>query len=125
MTRFATAADLASWAGVCPGLNTSAGKKLSGTTTHGNTGLRASLGDAASAARSKNTYLGAYYRRLAKRRGPSRALVATMHKIPIAVWHMLTNNDTYQDLGADYWHNNTQQTPRRKDDMHRLGPVAG
>jgi transposase len=115
MTRFATAADLTSWAGVCPGLNTSAGKKLSGATTHGNTWLRAALGDAAaSASRTKNTYLGAYYRRLAKRRGPRRALVATMHKILVAVWHMLTNNTTYQDLGADYWHNNPQQTHRRK-----------
>lgn len=115
MSRFATAADLASWAGVCPGLNTSAGKRLSGATTHGNTWLRAALGDAAaSASRTKNTYLGAYYRRLSKRRGRRRALVATMHKILIAVWHMLTNNTAYQDLGTDYWHNNPEQIRRRK-----------
>jgi len=115
MTRFATAAALASWAGVCPGLNTSAGRQLSQATTHGNTWLRAALGDAAAAAaRSKGTYLSAYYRRTAKRRGPKRALVATMHKILTAVWHMLHTNTAYHDLGPNHWHTNPDQLQRRK-----------
>lgn len=118
MTRFPTPADLASWAGVCPGLNTSAGKHLSPTTTHGNTWLKAALGDAAAAAaRTKNTYLGAYYKRTAKRRGPRRALVATMHKILTAAWHMLTTNTTYHDLGPEHWTHDTHYTQRRR---HRL-----
>jgi len=115
MTRFPTAADLASWAGVSPGLNTSAGKQKSAATTHGNVWLRSALGDAAaSAARTKNTFLGGYYRRLAKRRGARRALVATMRKILTAAWHMMTESVDYQDLGADYWHTNPHHTERRK-----------
>jgi transposase len=115
MTRFATPAALARWAGVCPGLNTSAGRQLSAATGHGDTWLKGALGDAAAAAaHSKNGYLGAYYRRLAKRRGARRALVATMHKILIAVWHMLTTNTAYHDLGADHWHNTPHQLQRRR-----------
>jgi len=126
MTRFRTAAALASWTGVSPGLNTSAGRHLSTATTHGNTWLRAALGDAAAAAsRTKNTYLGNYYRRTARRRGAKRALVATMHKTLIATWHMLTNDTTYHDLGPDHWHNDPRYTERRKarllHELHTLG----
>lgn len=115
MTRFPTAAALASWTGVCPGLNTSAGKQLSQATTHGDTWLRGALGDAAAgAARTKRTYLGVYHRRMSKRRGPKRALVATMHKITIAVWHILTNETTYHDLGPEHWNANPDYIRRRK-----------
>jgi transposase len=120
MSRFRNAAALASWAGVAPGNNESAGRNLSGTTTHGNVWLLGALGDAAAAAgRTKNTYLGAYYKRLAKRRGPKRALVAVMHKITIAVWHILTDDVAYHDLGADHWHDHPRQTQRRKDRLIR------
>jgi transposase len=115
MTRFASAAALASWAGVAPGNNESAGKQLSGTTTHGNPHLRAALGDAAAVAgRMKGTYLGTYYRRLARRRGPKRALVAVMHKITIAVWHMLTHDVDYHDLGPEHWRHNPNQVRHRQ-----------
>lgn len=115
MTRFASAAALSSWAGVAPGNNESAGRKLSGTTTHGNRWLRAALGDAAAAAaRTKNTYLAAYYRRLVRRRGNLRALVAVMHKITIAAWHMLSHDVHYQDLGPDYWAASPNQLRRRR-----------
>lgn len=118
MTRFRSAAALASWAGVAPGNNTSAGRNLSGATTHGNRWLLGALGDAAAAAaRTKNSYLNVYYKRMVKRRGPRRALVAVMHKILIAVWHMLTDSVPYQDLGADYFHRRPDQAKRRK---HRL-----
>lgn len=120
MTRFRSAAALASWAGVAPGNNESAGRNLSGTTTHGNVWLLGALGDAAAAAgRTKNTYLGAHYKRLAKRRGPKRAMVAVMHKIIIAVWHMLTDDIPYQDLGPDHWHDYPHQTQRRKERLIR------
>lgn len=115
MTRFATAAALASWTGVAPGNNESAGRQLSGATTHGNPWLKSALGDAAAAAsRTKGTYFNAYYRRLIRRRGTKRALVAVMHKIIIAVWHMLTDDVAYHDLGPDHWRNNPSQLAHRR-----------
>jgi transposase len=115
MAQFRTAAALASWAGVAPGNNVSAGKNLSGTTTHGNRWLLGALGDAAAAAaRTKNAYLNSYYKRMVKRRGPRRALVAVMHKILTAAWHMLSNDVPYRDLGLDYFHRRPDQIERRK-----------
>jgi transposase len=82
MTRFASAAHLASWAGMCPGNNESAGKRRSGKTRKGNPWLRALLVQAAhAAARRKNTYLAAQYARVAARRGKKRAAIAVGHTI--------------------------------------------
>ncbi|HEY2502148.1 MAG TPA: IS110 family transposase [Mycobacterium sp.] len=104
ITRFPTAGHLASWAGVCPGNNESAGKHSSGTTRPGDPWLKSVLGQAAiSASRSKDTYLGARYRRVMARRGRKRALVALQHSILIAVWHMFTTDMAYRDLGANYF----------------------
>lgn len=104
MTVFETAAHLASWAGVCPGQNESAGRVKSAATRHGNVYLKAALGTAAlSASRTKNTYLSARYRRIAARRGAIRAVVAIEHSILTAVWHMLTTGEVYLDPGADYY----------------------
>ena len=105
MSRFRTAAHLASWAGVCPGHHESAGKRRSGKTRHGNRWLTAALGTAAmAAARTKDTtYLGARYQRLAPRLGKKKAIVAVEHSILIAVWHMLTDDVDYADLGGDYF----------------------
>jgi transposase len=104
MTRFRTAGHLASWAGVCPGQHESAGKHKSGKTRHGNRWLCGALGTAAMAAsRSKDTYLAARYRRLASRLGKQKAIVALQHTILTAVWHMLSTDTDYQDLGADYY----------------------
>jgi transposase len=105
MTRFRTAGHLASWAGVCPGHNESAGKRKSGKTRHGNRWLGAALGTAAMAAsRTRDTtYLGARYHRLAPRPGKKKALVAVEHSILTAVWHMLTDDVDYHDLGGDYF----------------------
>jgi transposase len=104
MSRFRTAAHLASWAGVCPGHHESAGKRKSGKTRHGNRWLGAALGTAAmAAARTKDTtYLGARYQRLAPRLGKKKAIVALGHSILTAVWHMLTHDVDYHDLGGDY-----------------------
>jgi transposase len=112
MTRFPTAGHLASWAGLCPGQHESAGKHKSGKTRHGNRWLTAALGTAAmGASRTKNTtYLGARYQRLAPRLGKKKAIVALQHSILTAVWHMLTHDTDYHDLGGDYF---TQHNPDR------------
>lgn len=104
MSVFPTAAHLASWAGVCPGSNESAGRVKSTKTMPGNKHLKAALGIAAmSAARSKDTYLSVKYKRIAARRGPIKAVVAIEHVILTATWNMLINGEVYQDPGADYY----------------------
>lgn len=104
MSVFPTAAHLASWAGVCPGLNESAGRVKSTRTRHGNAHLKAALSVAAmSASRTKDTYLAARYRRIAVRRGPVRAVVAIERTILTAVWNMLTYHAAYADLGGAYY----------------------
>ena len=104
MDVFETPARLASWAGVSPGSNESAGRIKSAHILPGNKYLKAALGTAAlSASRSKNTYLAARYHRLATRRGPRIALVAVEHSILTAAWHMLANGECYTDPGADHY----------------------
>lgn len=106
MTVFETPARLASWAGVCPGSNESAGRIKSAHILPGNKYLKAALGTAAmSAARSKNTYLAAKYRRITARRGPMKALVALEHSILNAVWHMLADGECYADPGPAHYAN--------------------
>lgn len=104
MSRFPTAGHLASWAGMCPGNNESAGKRVSGRTRHGDKWLRIALVEAGQAAgRSKNTYLSAHYHRIRGQRGPSRAAVAVGHSILVICWHLLSTGETYTDLGGDYF----------------------
>lgn len=111
MAQFATAGHLASWIGVCPGLNESAGVTKSGKTRNGNANLKRILGVAALAAlRDKNSYYAVYYRRVAARRGGKKALVAVMHKLAIAIWHILHDKTAFCDLGADYF---TKRDPQR------------
>ena len=126
MTRFPTAAHLASWAGTSPGSNESAGRVKSTHTRPGDPYLKGALGIAAmSIARHATTsgYLGAKYRRVASRRGPMKAIVAVEHAILIAVWNMITTNTTYHDPGADYF---TQRNPakalqRAIDQLTKMG----
>ncbi|MGI5518335.1 IS110 family transposase [Streptomyces sp. CA-106131] len=112
MARFATAGHLTSWAGVCPGHHESAGKQKSGRRRHGNRWLGAALGTAAMAAsRTRDrTYLGARYMRLMPRLGKKKALVALEHSILTAVWHILTQDTGFHDLGGDYY---TKHNPER------------
>jgi transposase len=105
MTRFPTAAHLASWAGVAPGNNQSGRRRKSAKTTKGDAWLKEALGIAAMGAlRTKNTYLAAQYRRLVRRLGnKQKAIVALEHSILNSAWHMLSSNLDYQDLGGDYF----------------------
>ena len=104
MTRFPTDAHIASWAGVCPGSNESAGKRKSGKTTKGNRWLRAALGQAAwAASRTKNSYFRSHFRRLVGRRGKKRAIVAVGHSLLVVIYHVLLTGRPYQDLGVDYF----------------------
>jgi transposase len=104
LSRFPAAGHLAAWAGVAPGNNESAGKRHAGKTRQGNRALRVGLVQAARAAvRTKGTYLAAQYRRLVRRIGDKRALVAVAHSIVVSIYHMLTRQEPYHDLGADYF----------------------
>lgn len=104
MSVFPTAGHLASWAGLSPGSNESAGRVKSTKTRPGNRYLKGALGIAAlSAARSKNTYFSAKYKRIAARRGSMRAIVAVEHSMIIAAFNLLTNGDFYRDPGAHYY----------------------
>jgi transposase len=103
MGQFPSAGHLASWAGMCPGNNESAGKRRSGRTTKGSRWLRQSLVQAAwAASRTKGTYLAAQYRRLARRRGRKRALVALGHTLLGIIYHVLKRATTYAELGPDF-----------------------
>jgi transposase len=103
MSRFPTADHLASWAGLVPGNNESAGKRLSGKMRQGSQWLRAGLTLAAhAAARQKNNYLSAHYHRLAGRRGKKRAIMAVAHSILVIAYHVIQRRQPYQDLGSNY-----------------------
>ncbi len=105
MEQFPTDAHLASWAGVCPGNEESAGKRKRSRTTKGNVWLRRALNQAAWAStRQKHSYLQAQYRRLAGRRGKKRAIVAVAHSLLVVIYHLLKKPDLhYHDLGGDYF----------------------
>ena len=111
MSRFPSAQHLASWAKLCPGNNTSAGKRKHGRTGHGNRYLRTTLTEAAHAAgRKKDTYLQSQYQRLAARRGKKRAAIAVAHSILTIAYHLLSRKTEYQDLGANYFDERKEQT---------------
>jgi transposase len=111
MTQFPTPEQLASWAGVSPGSNESAGRVKSTKTRPGNRYLKGALGVASlNQAKSKHTYFSARYRRLASTRGPMKAIVGVEHAMLIAAWNMLQNGEFYRDPGADYY---TRQDPAK------------
>ena len=104
MSRFASADHLSAWAGVAPGNHQSGGKRLSGRIRRGNQHLRRLLVQAAhAAAHTHGTYLAAQYHRLAARRGKKRAIIAVAHSILVIVYHLISRNEDYNDLGGNYF----------------------
>jgi transposase len=124
MSRFPTAAHLASWAGVAPGNNITGGKRGSGKTTKGDVWLIDILTQCAwAAAHTHDTYLAAQFWRLARRIGKKKAAVAVAHSILVICWHLLTDDRDYDDLGGDYFtrRNTDRQRDRLIKQLHSLG----
>jgi transposase len=115
MSRFPNDKSLASWAGMCPGNNESAGKRRNGKTRKGSRWLRHALIEAAhGAARTKNKYLKTQYHRIAAHRGKKKALVAVGHSILIISYHLLTRGQEYSDLGANYFDERDRNAVQRR-----------
>jgi transposase len=122
MTRFPTPAHLASWAGFAPGVKESAGKnKGRGSTGHGNRYLARVLGEAAVSAGRTDTFLGERYRRIARRRGKKKAIVAVGRSILVIIWHLLADPDArYTDLGSDFYNKRIDPERRKRAHIHQL-----
>jgi transposase len=113
MSRFPTAAHLVSWAKLCPRTIQSGAIQRGGKTGRGNPYLKGALGEAAAAAAKTNTFLGERYRRIVKRRGKLKALVAVARSILVIIWNLLNDPAArFRDLGADY-HTTRINTERR------------
>src|SRR4029450_5231944 len=112
---FPTDAHLASWVGLCPGQKETGGKRKSGKTRHGNTYLRSALVQAAWAVTKKKaqTYLKSQFYRLVRRLGRKKALVAVAHSLIVIVYHVLEREQSYTELGGDYF--DRQQADRQRD----------
>ena len=124
MNQFPTAGHLASWAGVCPGNNESAGKRRSGKTRKGNKILKSTLVQCANACkRHKDTFYYAQYQRILVRKGKKRATVAVAHSILISIYYMIKYDKEYNELGAQFYNQfNTEKKINsyiRK--LHELG----
>jgi transposase len=121
MTRFPTPGHLASWAGVCPGNNESAGKRRSGRTRKGDPWLESALVEAAwSASRTRGTSMQTRFWRIAKRRGKDRATVAVAHHLLVVIWHLLNTGGTYDEMGADYASRFDDPARRQRQLVHQL-----
>jgi transposase len=124
MSFFPSERHVASWVGLCPGNNESAGKYKSGRTRQGNRWLRTALVEAAVAAsRTKDSALAARYRRVMRHRGHHKAVVAVAHAMLRAIYHLLAEGTSYRELGADYYdHRHQQRVTRRAIQLlERLG----
>jgi len=122
MTRFPTPSHLASWAKLAPGVKTSAGKhKGNGSTGHGNRYLARVLGDAAVAAGRTDTFLGARYRRIVRRRGKKKAIVAVGRSLLVIIWHLLADPDArFEDLGADHYDRRVSTIAKKRSHIRGL-----
>jgi transposase len=122
MTRFPTAGHLVSWAKFAPGVKESAGKrKGSGSTGHGNPYLARVLGEAAVAAGRTDTFLGERYRRIARRRGANKAIVAVGRSILVIVWHLLADpNARFCDLGAGFYDTRVNADRAKRNHVRQL-----
>jgi transposase len=121
MTQFPTPGHLASWSKLSPRTIQSGPRSRSGKTGKGNPYLKAVLGEAAVAASKTDTFLGERYRRLVRRRGKLRALVAVARSILVIVWHLLNDPTArYHDLGADFYATRTNKDRKTRQLVHQL-----
>jgi transposase len=124
MSAFPSAAHLASWAGLCPGNNESAGKHRSGRTRKGTPWLRTALTEAAlGAIRNGHGALAAHYRRIMRHRGHKKAVIAVAHATLVVIYHLLTRETIYHELGEDYYDRRHAEraTRRALDTLERQG----
>jgi transposase len=126
MAVFPTAAHLVAWAKFAPQANTSAGKAKTAATGKGNPWLAATLGEIAVTAGRTNTFLGERYRRIAKRRGTQRALVAVGNSVLTIVWHLLADpNACYCDLGPDFYQSRSSRHRQERNLIRQLQQLTG
>ena len=118
MDRFPTAGHLVSWAKFAPGVKESAGKKKGKNATgHGNRYLARVLGNAAASIARTDTFPGERYRRIARRRGSQKALVAIGRSLLVIIWHLLADPTArFTDLGSDFY--DTRIDPERRKRNH-------
>lgn len=124
MSRFASSAHLSSWAGLCPGNNKSAGKRMSGRMTDGNRWLKSTLNQCAWAAtRKKGSYFTAQHRRIASRRGVKRATMAVAHSQLCICYELIKHGQCYEDLGPDYFEKRDKEGLKRRfvKELEKLG----
>ena len=121
MTRFPTAAHLVSWAKLSPRTIQSGARNRSGKTGKGNPYLKGVLGEIAAAAAKTDTFLGERYRRIVKRRGKLKALVAIARTILVIIWHLLANPSArYHDLGACYYTSRIDKHRKARNHIRQL-----
>ena len=129
MSRFPSAAHLASWVGLCPGNHESAGKRRSGKARKGDAALRAALCEAAWAAvRVRDSYLAAQYHRFLRRFGKKnegKAIFAVAHTLIVIVWHVLNDDADYDDLGGDYFVNRNDAEAHKRRLIRQLETLTG
>lgn len=125
-TRFPTPAHLVSWAKFAPIDHNSAGKKRGGTTGKGNPWLAGTLGEVVVSVSRTNTFLGERYRRLARRRGKKRAIVAVGNSVLTIIWHLLADPDTrYHDLGPDHYQSTINTRRQERQLVRQLERLTG
>jgi transposase len=125
MTRFPTAAHLVSWAKFAPRARESAGTARPASTGKGSPWIGGTIGEAATGAARTKTFLAARYRRIARRRGKKRALVAVGNSILTITWHLLSDPDAhFTDLGPD-WHDRIAPARRKHQLIHELERLTG
>jgi len=121
MTRFPSPGQLVSWARLCPRTIQSGAKTRAGKIGKGNPYLKGVLGEAAAAAAKTDTFLGERYRRLAKRRGKLKALVAVARSILVIIWHLLADPTArFHDLGADYYSSRIDKNRKTRSHVRQL-----
>ncbi len=126
VTRFPTAAHLVSWANFAPIDHNSAGKKRGGATGKGNPWLGGTLGEIVAGVSRTNTFLGERYRRLARRRGKNRAIVAVGNSVLTIIWHLLADPEAhFVDLGPDFYQSKINTRRRERNLIRQLEHLTG